>query len=163
MRCHSDERGLPMGIGRDILQPDSRDLDRPSYVYVSSYGTNKRSKEKICDAMFAMRDFVEENRWTLKIQSASLILASRHAMSETGLALQVTTLAQRTMLALTGAVGDYTLEDEERSGRPSELKLTELRRVVITYPFQSTREMASTLGVHSSAIESALKKLGMKK
>ncbi|PIO65499.1 hypothetical protein TELCIR_12828, partial [Teladorsagia circumcincta] len=60
-------------------------------------------------------------------------------------------------------VGDYTLEDEERSGRPSELNLSELRRVVKTDPFQSTREMASTLGVQSSTIESGLKKLGMKK
>ncbi|PIO61696.1 hypothetical protein TELCIR_16772, partial [Teladorsagia circumcincta] len=63
----------------------------------------------------------------------------------------------------TPRVGDYTLEDEERSGRPSELNLSELRRVVKTDPFQSTRETASTLGVHSSTIESGLKKLGMKK
>ncbi|PIO63958.1 hypothetical protein TELCIR_14426 [Teladorsagia circumcincta] len=60
-------------------------------------------------------------------------------------------------------VGDYTFEDEEESGRPSELNLSELRRVMKTDPFQSTREMASTLGVHSSTIESVLKKLGMKK
>ncbi|PIO57254.1 hypothetical protein TELCIR_21342, partial [Teladorsagia circumcincta] len=43
-------------------------------------------------------------------------------------------------------VGDYTLEDEEKSGRPSELNLSELRRAVKTDPFQRTREMASTLG-----------------
>ncbi|PIO62743.1 hypothetical protein TELCIR_15684 [Teladorsagia circumcincta] len=60
-------------------------------------------------------------------------------------------------------VGDYTLEDEERSGRPSELNLSELPRVVRTDPFQSTREMVSTLGVHSFTIESGLMKLGMKK
>ncbi|PIO75635.1 transposase, partial [Teladorsagia circumcincta] len=60
-------------------------------------------------------------------------------------------------------VGDYTLEDEERSGRPSELNLSELRRVVKTNPSQSTWKLASTLGVHSSTIASGLKKLGMKK
>ncbi|PIO70604.1 hypothetical protein TELCIR_07536 [Teladorsagia circumcincta] len=54
-------------------------------------------------------------------------------------------------------VGDYTLKDEERSGRSSELNLSELRRVVETDPFQSTREMANTLGVHSSTIESGQK------
>ncbi|PIO64983.1 hypothetical protein TELCIR_13366, partial [Teladorsagia circumcincta] len=60
-------------------------------------------------------------------------------------------------------VGGYTLEDEERSGRPSELNLSELRRVVRTDPFQSTREMESTLCVHSFTIESELKKSVMKK
>ncbi|PIO74136.1 hypothetical protein TELCIR_03870 [Teladorsagia circumcincta] len=59
-------------------------------------------------------------------------------------------------------MSDYTIEDEERSGRPSELNLSELRRVVKTDPFQSTRKMASTLGVHSSSIESGLKKSRMK-
>ncbi|PIO64478.1 hypothetical protein TELCIR_13892 [Teladorsagia circumcincta] len=60
-------------------------------------------------------------------------------------------------------VGDYTFEHEERSGRPSELNLSELRRVMKTDPLQSTMEMTGTLGVHSSSIESGLKKLGMKK
>ncbi|PIO53798.1 hypothetical protein TELCIR_24853, partial [Teladorsagia circumcincta] len=59
-------------------------------------------------------------------------------------------------------VGNYTLEDEEKSGRPSELNFSELRRVVRTDPFQSTRGMASTLGVHSSTIKSELEKLKIK-
>ncbi|PIO58215.1 hypothetical protein TELCIR_20354 [Teladorsagia circumcincta] len=60
-------------------------------------------------------------------------------------------------------VGDYTLEDEKRSGRPSEHNLRELRRVVQRDPLRFTREMASTFGVHSSTVDFGLKKMGMKK
>ncbi|PIO61650.1 hypothetical protein TELCIR_16821 [Teladorsagia circumcincta] len=58
---------------------------------------------------------------------------------------------------------DYTLGGKNRSGRPPEFNLSELQCVVKTDPFHSTRQMASTLGVHSSTTETGLKNLGVKK
>ncbi|PIO59876.1 hypothetical protein TELCIR_18648, partial [Teladorsagia circumcincta] len=48
---------------------------------------------------------------------------------------------------------DYTLEDEGRPGRPPKLNLSELRRVVKAHPLQSTRGVASTLGVHVKSVD----------
>ncbi|KAK6047080.1 hypothetical protein COOONC_15418 [Cooperia oncophora] len=57
--------------------------------------------------------------------------------------------------------GEYSLEDEDRSGRPSELDMRQLRRVLKSDPFQSTRDMASTLDTHHSLVEAGLQKLGI--
>ena len=43
--------------------------------------------------------------------------------------------------------GDYSVEDKERSGRPSEVILAELRNLAESDPSQTTREIASVLGV----------------
>lgn len=58
---------------------------------------------------------------------------------------------------------DFSLDDQERSGRPRELDLDTLKAQVESDPFQTTRELATTLGVHHSTIADGLKSLGMRK
>ncbi|KAK6729277.1 hypothetical protein RB195_006369 [Necator americanus] len=45
------------------------------------------------------------------------------------------------------ASGDYSIEDQYRSGRPMELVLVLLRRQVEADPFQTTRELTVALGM----------------
>ena len=56
--------------------------------------------------------------------------------------------------------GDYSLKDEERSGRPSEVDLDKLKDLLKEDPFQSSREMATTLGVSHRTVLNDLEKLG---
>lgn len=56
--------------------------------------------------------------------------------------------------------GDFSLEDEPRSGRPLELNLDALQVLVRNNPRLSTREMASDLGVDHATINRHLKDLG---
>jgi histone-lysine N-methyltransferase SETMAR len=56
--------------------------------------------------------------------------------------------------------GDYSLEDEERSGRPSELDLAVLNGVVESDPYLTTRELSATIGVSQMTIVRGLKALG---
>ena len=56
--------------------------------------------------------------------------------------------------------GNYSIEDEIRSGRPSELDNEELRKLVESNPKLTTREMATTLGTDQSTIVRHLKMLG---
>jgi histone-lysine N-methyltransferase SETMAR len=55
---------------------------------------------------------------------------------------------------------DYSLEDETHTGRPGEVELDSLRAQVESDPFQSTRELAHTLGTSQHSIVTALKKIG---
>ena len=55
---------------------------------------------------------------------------------------------------------NYCLEDDDRCGRPVELDVNELKSLVESDPFQSTRAMAITLGVSHPTIVRGLIKLG---
>lgn len=57
--------------------------------------------------------------------------------------------------------GDFSIEDEQRSGRPSEIDLDQVQALVKSDRRQSTREMASKLGCHHSTIAYHLAKLGL--
>jgi hypothetical protein len=54
---------------------------------------------------------------------------------------------------------DYSLEDEQRSGRPSEIDLSELKQVIESDPNLSQRDVASKLGCTQAAIQYQLKQL----
>ena len=54
---------------------------------------------------------------------------------------------------------DYSLEDEQRSGRPSESDLSELKQVIESDPNLSQREVASKLGCTQRAIQYQFKQL----
>lgn len=56
--------------------------------------------------------------------------------------------------------GNYSIEDEERSGRPMELDLQALQHLVESNPYLTTRDMAEQLGCVHSSIVLGLKKLG---
>ena len=58
------------------------------------------------------------------------------------------------------ASGDYFIEDEDRPERPMELDLDVLRSQVEADPYQTTRELAVTLGVSQSTIARGLKSIG---
>ncbi|PIC15027.1 hypothetical protein B9Z55_027134 [Caenorhabditis nigoni] len=57
-------------------------------------------------------------------------------------------------------VGNYSLKDEPRSGRPMETNLTTLAELIEDDPFQSTREIAKTLGITHATVENGLAALG---
>ena len=57
--------------------------------------------------------------------------------------------------------GDYSLQDDQRSGRPLEIDFTELQRVLESEPDQSTRNVASKLGCSQKGIHYQFKKLGL--
>lgn len=59
--------------------------------------------------------------------------------------------------------GEFSVEDRERSGRPSELDLDKLRDCVEADPFQSTRDMATALGVSQRTIVNGLTSIGKTK
>ena len=54
---------------------------------------------------------------------------------------------------------DYSLEDEQRSGRPSEIDLSELKQVIESDPNLSQREVASKLGCTQRTIKYQFKQL----
>ena len=56
--------------------------------------------------------------------------------------------------------GDFSLEDEPRSGRPTVIQDEDLRTLVETDPSQTVREMAEELGVSSHAVFDGLKHIG---
>jgi histone-lysine N-methyltransferase SETMAR len=56
--------------------------------------------------------------------------------------------------------GDFSLEDEPRAGRPTEMNIDLLQALVRSNPRLSTREMASELSVNYSTISRHLKDLG---
>lgn len=55
--------------------------------------------------------------------------------------------------------GDYSMEDEQRSGRPLELDLDALKDIVEEDPYLTVRDMATTLEVSHTTIERGLKSL----
>ena len=57
--------------------------------------------------------------------------------------------------------GDYSLQDDQRSGRPLEIDLTELQHVLESELDHSTRNVASKLGCSQKGIHYQLKKLGL--
>jgi histone-lysine N-methyltransferase SETMAR len=59
--------------------------------------------------------------------------------------------------------GDFSLEEEEKSGRPMELDLATLQDEVEQDPFQSTRDLAKLLSIDHSTIVRGLKKIGKKR
>ena len=54
---------------------------------------------------------------------------------------------------------DYSLEDEQRSGRPTEIDLCELKQVMDSDPTLSQRDVASMLRCTQPAIQYQFKKL----
>ncbi|WKY12594.1 hypothetical protein Q1695_003857 [Nippostrongylus brasiliensis] len=56
--------------------------------------------------------------------------------------------------------GDYSMEDEARSGRPKELDLYVVRNQVEADTYQTTREVAATLGVNHTTVVRRLKSIG---
>ena len=58
------------------------------------------------------------------------------------------------------AVGEFSVEDNEREGRPMTLDLDGLRSRVEADPYQTTRELSSTLGVSHSTVVRGLKSIG---
>ncbi|PIC12675.1 hypothetical protein B9Z55_028204 [Caenorhabditis nigoni] len=47
---------------------------------------------------------------------------------------------------------DFSLDEKDRSGRPRELDLDKLKHALQSDPFQSSRELAVTFGVHHSTV-----------
>ncbi|PIC11492.1 hypothetical protein B9Z55_029054 [Caenorhabditis nigoni] len=58
---------------------------------------------------------------------------------------------------------DFSLDEKDRSGRPRKLDLDKLKHALQSDPFQSSRELAVTFGVHHSTVLEDLKSLGMRK
>ncbi|KAK6734780.1 hypothetical protein RB195_018147 [Necator americanus] len=58
------------------------------------------------------------------------------------------------------ASGDYSIEDEDRSGRPMELDLDFLQRQMEANPYQTTREPTVALGVSQTTVVRGLKSIG---
>ncbi|KAK6756030.1 hypothetical protein RB195_014428 [Necator americanus] len=58
------------------------------------------------------------------------------------------------------ASGDYSIEDEDRSGRPMVLDLVLLRRRVEADPLQTTRELTAALGMSQTTVVGGLKSIG---
>ena len=58
------------------------------------------------------------------------------------------------------ASGNYSIKDESKSGRPTELDDEELLQLVESNPRLTTREMAMKLGTNQSTIVRHLQKLG---
>ncbi|XGW13407.1 hypothetical protein V3C99_000047, partial [Haemonchus contortus] len=56
--------------------------------------------------------------------------------------------------------GDYSIEDEDRPGRPMELDLDVLLSQVEADPYQTTRELAVTLEVSQCTVVRKLKSIG---
>ncbi|XP_017368133.1 histone-lysine N-methyltransferase SETMAR isoform X2 [Cebus imitator] len=56
--------------------------------------------------------------------------------------------------------GDESLEDEERSGRPSEVDNDHLRAIIEADPLTTTREVAEELNVNHSTVVRHLKQIG---
>ncbi|XP_055238137.2 histone-lysine N-methyltransferase SETMAR isoform X2 [Gorilla gorilla gorilla] len=56
--------------------------------------------------------------------------------------------------------GDESLEDEERSGRPSEVDNDQLRAIIEADPLTTTREVAEELNVNHSTVVRHLKQIG---
>ena len=56
--------------------------------------------------------------------------------------------------------GDFSLEDEHRSGRPRVIEDEDLRTLVETDPSQTVRGIAEELGVSSHAVFDGLKRFG---
>nr|ABQ88321.1 transposase [synthetic construct] len=56
--------------------------------------------------------------------------------------------------------GDESLEDEERSGRPSEVDNDQLRAIIEADPLTTTREVAEELNVDHSTVVRHLKQIG---
>ena len=54
---------------------------------------------------------------------------------------------------------DYSLQDEHRSGRPSEINFDELKQLIKTDPTLTTRNVASTLGCSNVAVYKHFKNL----
>ena len=59
--------------------------------------------------------------------------------------------------------GDFSLEDEPRSGRPTAIQDEDLRTLVETDPSQTVRGMAEELGVSSQAFFDGLNRIGKDK
>ena len=55
---------------------------------------------------------------------------------------------------------DYNLEDKSKSGRPVELNLSKLKKLIESDPRTTLRILANTFGCHHSTIEYHLKQLG---
>ena len=58
--------------------------------------------------------------------------------------------------------GDYSFEDEPKSGRPRELDLDKLREIVEDDPYLTTRDMETLLDVDWSTVARGLKTIGKK-
>ncbi|KAK6734115.1 hypothetical protein RB195_017721 [Necator americanus] len=58
------------------------------------------------------------------------------------------------------ATGDYSIEDEDRSGRPMELDLVLLRRQMEANPFQNTRELTVALGMSQTTVVRGMVSIG---
>uniref|UniRef100_UPI00211D1629 Histone-lysine N-methyltransferase SETMAR n=1 Tax=Homo sapiens TaxID=9606 RepID=UPI00211D1629 len=56
--------------------------------------------------------------------------------------------------------GDESLEDEERSGRPSEVDNDQLRAIIEADPLTTTREVAEEMNVNHSTVVRHLKQIG---
>lgn len=56
--------------------------------------------------------------------------------------------------------GNYTIDDEVRSGRPMEMDVDVLKDLVESDPHLTTRDMSAQLGFTHSTIEAGLRKLG---
>ena len=57
--------------------------------------------------------------------------------------------------------GDFSLQDDLRSGRPTEIDLAELKYVLESESDQSTRNIASKLGCSQIGIHYQFKRLGL--
>ena len=57
--------------------------------------------------------------------------------------------------------GDYTLRDDQRSGRPTEIDLIQLKDTLETESNQSTRNIANKLGRSQNGIHYQFKQLGL--
>jgi transposase len=56
---------------------------------------------------------------------------------------------------------DYSLEDDQRSGRPTEIDLSELKQIIESDPNLSQRDVAAKVGCTQQAIQYQFKKLGL--
>ncbi|XP_055377183.1 histone-lysine N-methyltransferase SETMAR-like [Condylostylus longicornis] len=56
--------------------------------------------------------------------------------------------------------GDFSLKDEQRTGRPIEIDDDQIKAIIDSSPNSSTREIAEKLNVSHTCIEKRLKKLG---
>uniref|UniRef100_A0A5S6QSY1 HTH_48 domain-containing protein n=1 Tax=Trichuris muris TaxID=70415 RepID=A0A5S6QSY1_TRIMR len=59
--------------------------------------------------------------------------------------------------------GNESLEDNDRSGRPSDLDEDQLRAIVEEDPRRSTSDIAEKLGVHKTTVSRHLQRIGKRK
>ena len=62
-------------------------------------------------------------------------------------------------MAFEVCAGHYSIEDEDHARRPSELDLESLRNQVEADPYQTSRDMATALGVSQTTVVRDLKSI----